>query len=186
MNINVFLSPTLLVDKIEYGFRKSFDIEVSKLHTSNRLDIDYRIDFLDSVINKGLSYEETLYFYFISDDRRGVKCDAKEMSEKFINLYHLINGEGIKKPLKIRKYKSEILNTYYLEKGEKHLAEFQNVSGYQLIEGAHRLAIFEFLGLKKIPVKLSKFKKFDIPNYTKFIRAHEKVYRDKISKLLKQ
>ena len=51
---------------------------------------------------------------------------------------------------------------------------------YQLIDGAHRLAIAEFLQYEKVPVKIIKPSSFEIPNYTDYIDIKEPEYKAKL------
>lgn len=52
----------------------------------------------------------------------------------------------------------------------------ENDSGFQLMDGAHRLAVAIFLKLNKIPVKIISPVGFEIPNYTEYINSKEKEY----------
>jgi len=53
---------------------------------------------------------------------------------------------------------------------------YDNKTGLQLIDGAHRLACALYLEIKEIPVRIYKPLSFEIPNYTDYIRSKEKDY----------
>ena len=56
-----------------------------------------------------------------------------------------------------------------------------NETGYQVINGAHRLAVALFLGFEKIPVKIYRSMSFEIPNYTDYIEIKEFEYLKRIN-----
>jgi len=70
-------------------------------------------------------------------------------------------------PIIVGKYNNSVLKTRHIIKGTKFWSEIQNKTGYQLIDGAHRLSIALFLQHKEIPVKVIRPLTFEIPNYTK-------------------
>jgi hypothetical protein len=156
-------------------------LPTKKLITNNRKDILYRIDFLNAVVKKKLSPKKSLYYQFVSDTNRSLKISADDMLNNFMTAYDKIKNEGIKKPISVGRYDSESINTRYILNNEKIWKVYRNESKYQLIDGAHRLAIAEFLQHDKVPVKIFKPSSFEIPNYTDYIDIKEAEYKDKMS-----
>ena len=68
----------------------------------------------------------------------------------------------------------------FTRKNLKFWNEYENQSGYQLIDGAHRLSIALFLNLDIIPVKIITAKGFEIPDYTQFLKLKREEYLKKI------
>ena len=151
-----------------------------KLITNNRKDILYRLDFLNETIKKKISPKKTLFYQFVSDTDRSLKISADDMIKNFTTAYHEIKNESIKKPISVGKYDSEFINTRYILNNQKIWKVYQNESKYQLIDGAHRLAIAEFLQYDKVPVKIFKPFSFEIPNYTDYIYIKEIEYKNKM------
>lgn len=60
------------------------------------------------------------------------------------------------------------------------MGRYKNQFGYQIIDGAHRLAIALFLNLDTIPVKIITAKGFEIPDYTQFLKLKREEYLKKI------
>ena len=54
--------------------------------------------------------------------------------------------------------------------------EMENITEYQLLDGAHRLAIALFKKMNEVPVKIIKPLGFEIPNYTEYLKYKEKEY----------
>ena len=98
------------------------------------------------------------------------------MVKNFTTLYYEIKNESIKKPIIVGKFDSEYINTRYFLNNQKIWKVYRNESNYQLIDGAHRLAIAEFLQYEEVPVKIIKPHSFEIPNYTDYIRIKEPEY----------
>jgi len=165
-----------ILEIIQQKFTKKNYIDPTLLLTESRKDIEYRVIFLHDVLEKGISYEKTKYFHFISDVDKGIMREPEISSNSFLQLYEDIKKNGIKEPLVVAKYNSNKINTRYILKEQKFWKEFENRTEYQLIEGAHRLAIAKYLNYDKIPVKIIKPLSFEIPNYTDYIKIKEKEY----------
>jgi len=168
-----------ILEIIQQKFTKKNYIDPTLLLTENRKDIEYRVIFLHDVLEKGISYEKTKYFHFISDVDKGIMREPEISSNSFLQLYEDIKKNGIKEPLVVAKYNSNKINTRYILKEQKFWKEFENRTEYQLIEGAHRLAIAKYLNYDKIPVKIIKPLSFEIPNYTDYIKIKEKEYLER-------
>ena len=168
-----------ILEIIQQKFTKKNYIDPTLLLTENRKDIEYRVIFLHDVLEKGISYEKTKYFHFISDVDKGIMREPEISSNSFLQLYEDIKKNGIKEPLVVAKYNSNKINTRYILKEQKFWKEFENRTEYQLIEGAHRLAIAKYLNYDKIPVKIIKPLSFEIPNYTDYIKMKEKEYLER-------
>ena len=75
---------------------------------------------------------------------------------------------------------SEFINTQYIINNQKIWKTYRNETKYQLIDGAHRLAIAEFLEHEEVPVKIFESHSFEIPNYTDYIDIMEPDYRTRL------
>lgn len=171
-----------IIDQINEKNSKLTYLSTSKLLTENRKDIEYRCIFLKEVIEKQEMPLKTLYGQFISDRDREFNLDAKLMTQNFIKLFYDIKNNGINNPLIIGKYDSKLIKTRYFLNGKKLWRNYQNKTGFQLIDGAHRLASALYLEIKEVPVKIYKPLSFEIPNYTDYIALKEKDYLDNIRK----
>ena len=165
-----------LFDPILEQFSQETYIAPELLMTKNRKDIEYRVQFLQEVNDMTKSPSQTLYYQFISDPDRGIIRDSNESSNEFLDMYNKIKKIGIKKPLLVAKYNSDYINTRHILKEKKFWKKYKNETGFQLVDGAHRLAIALYLELKEIPVKIIKSLSFEIPNYTDYIQLKEKDY----------
>ena len=163
-------------DRLKESTSQTTYLPTKKLITNNRKDILYRIDFLNEIINKKNSPKKTLYYQFASDADRTLPISGDDIINNFITAYHEIKNESIKKPITVGKFDSESINTRYILNNQKIWKVYRNESKYQLIDGAHRLAIAEFLQYEKVPVKIIKPHSFEIPNYTDYIRIKEPEY----------
>ena len=176
-----FIKKLLLkVDHLKESTSKTTYLPTKKLITNNRKDILYRIDFLNEIIKKKVSPKKTLYYQFVSDPNRALKISPDDMVKNFITAYHEIKNQSIKKSIPVGKYDSEFVNTRYILNSQKIWKVYRNESKYQLIDGAHRLAIAEFLQHDKVPVKIFKPYSFEIPNYTDYIGIKETEYKNQI------
>ena len=72
------------------------------------------------------------------------------------------------------------IKTRYILNGSKNWVDLPNENGYQVINGAHRLAVALFLNLDEIPVRIYRSLSFEIPNYTDYIRIKEPEYLKQI------
>lgn len=168
------------IDEISQKNAQIQTINPKHLLTKNRDDIIIRQNFLDEVINQQQNIEKTIYYQFISDKERGISRDPKLASKDFLKLYDEIKKNKICEPILVGKYNSPILKTRYLLKNLKYWNEYKNQFGYQIIDGAHRLAIALFLNLDTIPVKIITAKGFEIPDYTQFLKLKREEYLKKI------
>ena len=83
------------LDLIQQKSSKISFLSPNLLLTENRKDIEYRLQFLQDVFDKGLSANQTLYYHFISDDEKGVILDGESISKDFIVLYNSIKNNKI-------------------------------------------------------------------------------------------
>ncbi len=167
-------------DRLKESTSQTTYLPTKKLITNNRKDILYRIDFLNEIINKKNSPKETLYYQFVSDIDRSLSISADDMVNNFTTSYREIKNESLKNPITVGKFDSELINTRYILNGKKIWKTYRNENKYQLIDGAHRLAIAEFLQYEKVPVKIIKPSSFEIPNYTDYIDIKEPEYKAKL------
>ena len=167
-------------DRLKESTSQTTYLPTKKLITNNRKDILYRIDFLNEIINKKNSPKETLYYQFVSDIDRSLPISADDMVNNFTTSYREIKNESLKKPITVGRFDSELINTRYILNGKKIWKTYRNENKYQLIDGAHRLAIAEFLQYEKVPVKIIKPSSFEIPNYTDYINIKEPEYKAKL------
>jgi len=166
-----------LIDHINERFASTIYLDPKLILTENRKDIDYRIDFLNKTLNEKVDPAKTLYGEFISDKEREFNLDKKIMMEQFATLFEKIKGYGITKPLIVGKFDSDKLKTRYFHDGRKIWKNYKNYTGFQLIDGAHRLACAIFLELEQVPVKIYSPISFEIPNYTDYIELNEEKYK---------
>ena len=167
-------------DRLKESTSQTTYLSPKKLITNNRKDILYRIDFLNEVINKKNSPKQTLYYQFVSDIDRSLPISGDDMVNNFTTSYHEIKNESLKKPITVGEFDSEFINTRYILNNKKIWKTYTNESKYQLIDGAHRLAIAEFLEYEEVPVKIIKPISFEIPNYTDYIDIKEAEYKAKL------
>ena len=168
------------IDNITQKNSKIQRINPKQLLTKNRDDIIVRQNFLDEIINQQQNIKKTIYYQFISDKERGIVREPQQASKNFLKLYDEIKKNNICEPILVGKYNSPILKTRYLIKNLKFWNEYENQSGYQLIDGAHRLSIALFLNLDSIPVKIITAKGFEIPDYTQFLKLKREEYLKEI------
>lgn len=152
----------------------------TKLFTPNRLDIKYRINFLENVLLKNKSFKNTLYYQFVSDKDRNLFLNGDQLSKNFLNLSNEVKQNGIKTPIIVGKFNSKTIKTQYFINNKFNWKEFPNETGYQLIDGAHRLSLALFLKLDFIPVKIYSPLYFEIPNFTDYINVKENEYKQKL------
>jgi hypothetical protein len=165
-----------LIEIIQEKINKTTSLDPKNLYTENRKDIEYRVEFLQNIMEKKTPYEKTKYYHFISDTDKGITRNPNIASKEFLQLCENIKQNGILEPIIVGKYNNPVLKTRHIIKGTKFWSEIQNKTGYQLIDGAHRLAIALFLQHKKIPVKVIRPFTFEIPNYTSYLETKEKEY----------
>ena len=173
----------MLFDLIQQTSAKTSFMSPKILLTKNRKDIEYRIQFLKDVLHNGISPKQTLYYQFIADDDKNVILDAESVSKDFISLYNDIKKRKLFEPIAIGQYSKKNIKTRYILNGSKNWVDLPNENGYQVINGAHRLAVALFLNLDEIPVRIYRSLSFEIPNYTDYIRIKESEYLKKIKQI---
>jgi hypothetical protein len=168
------------VDHFREFFLPIKSLDPKKLFTSNRLDIEYRVNFLENILEKKIPFKNTLYYQFVSDKDRNLFLTGNELSKNFLQLSDEVNQYGIQKPIIVGKFETKTIKTQYSINGKFHWKEFRNETGYQLIDGAHRLSLALFLKLDSIPVKIYSPLYFEIPNFTDYIHLKEKKYKENL------
>ena len=146
-----------------------------KFKTKNRKDIDLNIKFLKKLLEQNIPIENTTYFMKRCENGISPKLQMKHLKHQ-LNLYEEIKKNGIKKPLIVARYKSPTIKIWNYANGvngEKIWKDFKNETGFQLIEGTHRLPIAIYLNLKKIPVKIYKPIFTQIPNFTEMYKLED-------------
>jgi len=162
------------IDNLKEKFSKITFLDPTLLLTENRYDISLRVDFLTEVIRDEQEANKTKYFKFITDKDKGIFRDHATVISNFLNLYYDIKNNDIVHPLLVGKYDSSKIPTRYILENQKFWFDIENKSGYQLMDGAHRLSIALFLEIPKIPVKIISPLAFEAPNYTQYIKQKEK------------
>lgn len=178
-NIPIHKKFLMLIDLIRQRSSKTSFLTPKLLLTENRKDIGYRIEFLRDVFDNGLSPQQTLYYQFISDNDKGVILNVETVSKNFISLYHNIKKNKMLEPIAIGQYSNKTIKTRYILNGKKIWKNYPNENGFQIINGAHRLAVALFLNFEKVPVRIYRSLSFEIPNYTDYIRIKEPEYKEK-------
>jgi hypothetical protein len=164
------------IDNVKIKCSKKNSLDPNLLLTENRQDINLRITFLEDIFQKNLKSENTKYFKFISDKDKGIRRDSKKSTENFRELIISIKEHNILEPILVGKYVKKKIQTRYIINNTKKWFEVENKTGFQLIDGAHRLSIALFLKFKTIPVKIIEPVGFEIPNYSEYIKHKEKEY----------
>ena len=85
-----------ILEIIQQKFTKKNYMHTNLLLTENRKDIEYRVIFLNDVLEKGIPYAQTKYYHFISDIDKGIIREPEISSNSFIQLYEDIKKNGIK------------------------------------------------------------------------------------------
>tara|TARA_A100001037_G_C14929359_1_gene535309 strand:- start:90 stop:683 length:594 start_codon:yes stop_codon:yes gene_type:complete len=165
------------IDHLREFFLPIKFLDPKKLLTLNRLDIEYRINFLNNVLEKNTPFQKTLYYQFVSDRERNLFLSGDDLSKNFLQLFEQVKQNGIQNPIIVGKYKSENIKTQYFLNKKFIWKKYKNQTGYQLIDGAHRLSLALFLELDYIPVKIYSPLYFEIPNFTDYIALKEKEYK---------
>jgi hypothetical protein len=139
-----------------------------KFVTKNRKDIDLTVKFFKNILEDKISIEETLFFKKRCQDGSSPK-NQKIHLKHLLDLCEEIKTNGMKKPIIVAKYNSPTIKIWKYSEGthgEKIWSDFKNETGFQLIEGTHRLPIAIYLKIDKIPVKIYKPIFTQIPNFT--------------------
>ena len=162
------------IDNLKEKFSKITFLDPKLLLTENRYDVSLRVDFLTEVIMNKQEADKTKYFKFITDKDKGIFRDHTNVISNFLNLYYDIKNNDIVSPLLVGKYDSSKIPTRYIFENQKFWFDIENKSGYQLMDGAHRLSVALFLEIPSIPVKIINSLAFEAPNYTQYIKQKEK------------
>lgn len=165
-----------LLDDFQEKFTSQKNLDPSLLLTDNRKDISLRIDFLTQVIKNNQDPKQTMYFKFISDPEKGILRESVFAIKHFLELFSDVKNNGIHTPILVSKFSSDMISTRYIQNNQKIWSKIQNKTGFQLMDGAHRLSVALFLKHDNIPVKIIKSFGFEIPNYTEFLKKKEKEY----------
>lgn len=154
-------------------FVKTEFIEPNKLRTKNRKDIDLYVKFLEDSLKKKKIIEDTEIFKKVVQN--GILPENIKLHlEHLLILCKNIEKNGIKKPIIVAKINSPIIKIWHLSNDKKIWKDFKNETGFQLIEGTHRLPIAIYLKLEKIPVKFYKPLLTQIPNFTEILQINDK------------
>jgi hypothetical protein len=164
------------IDNLKIKFVKTGVLNPNLLLTENRQDVNFRIKFLEDIFKNKIDPEKTQYFKFVSDKDKGIRRNSKESVEDFKKLFFSIEEYGILEPILVGKFEQNKIQTRYIINQIKKWFEIENKTKYQLMDGAHRLAIAIYLEFNTIPVKIIKPSGFEIPNYTEYINIKEKEY----------
>ena len=153
-----------LID-LQGKFVKTEFYDPKKFKTKNRKDIDLNVKFLEDVLERKIPIDETECF-----KKNCLIGDLPEIHmahmKHLLDLYEEIKEHGIKKPLIVAKFTSPTIKIWHWSNGEKIWKDFKNETGFQLIEGTHRLPIAIYLNLEKVPVKFYRPIFTQIPNFT--------------------
>lgn len=170
------------IDVLQEKFAIPKKIDPKKLFTKNRHDIKIRVEFLKDILENEKSIEQTMYFQFVSDEKRRERppLEAKEMCKNFLTLFKDVKKNGISKPVNVAKLNSLNVKTGYFFDGKQVWNDLPNETGYQLMNGAHRLAIATYLNFENIPAKIFTPIAFPFPNYTDYIILREEEYMKKM------
>lgn len=143
--------------------------------------IQYRIRFLQDVLEEHKSPNQTLYYHFMADEDQGIVSNPDMLCSRFIDLYNDIKKNGIKQPIPVGKYDEKIIKVRYILKGKKYWEDFVNEIGYQILGGGHRLAVAIYLNHKTVPVKIFKPSLlYEITNQSAYLELKENEYLKKI------
>ena len=181
-DISSFKKLLMVSDFFQQKFAKTSYVSPKSLLTKNRKDIEYRIDFLKDVLENQIAQDQTLYYQFIADDDKNVIMNAKKISDDFLELCSSVKKNGMREAISIGYYSTKNIKTRYILNHKKNWIEIENENGFQIINGAHRLAVALFLELEKIPVKIYRSLSFEIPNYTEYLKIKEPEYLEKLEK----
>ena len=158
---------------LKYNSREQ-EIKVENLITKNREDIKLRIKFLEEVIGNNKDYKETSYYWFIGDKQRWAHRNPKKACTKFEQLFRSLDRIGLEKPIAVCRPKSS-----FTVRDKSHDKDREMNTRFQLEDGAHRLAIFSYLGQEKIPCRLYTPMGRVFPDYTTYIKNRSEYYNRK-------
>lgn len=158
-----------IVIDLQGKFVKTEFHEPEKFITKNRKDIELNVKFLGDVLERQIRIEDTEIFKKRCLDEKSPEIHKLHM-EHFLELYEEIRENGMKKPIIVARYNSPIIKIWHWSDGEKIWTDFKNETGFQVVEGTHRLPIAIYLNIEKIPVKIYKPIFTQIPNFTKMLK----------------
>ena len=174
--INISIkSAANLINSLSKKTAKTANINPYILLTENRKDIDYQISFLKDVVNEKKDPRKTLYYAFLLDFCQSYNPD--ETCKDFLKLCHSIKKDGIREPIYITESTKNSFMASYFYNGKKYQKKYRNKTGYQIFDGAKRLAIAIFENHQKIPCRIFKPVSFEIHDYTCYIKRNEKLFR---------
>jgi ParB-like chromosome segregation protein Spo0J len=87
-----------------------------------------------------------------------------------------IKENGIQEPVIVARYNSPKIPARMVIDGDENWYHIENETGYQLVDGAHRVAIASNLGYELIPAYVVNSIWLDVPHYTNFINWREDEY----------
>jgi len=171
-----------VLDILLEKFAKIQKIDPNKLLTKNRIDLKLRIEFLKDILEKKKSIDQTMYYQFVADNKRKElpPHEAQKMCLEFLSLFEDIKKHGISKPLNVAKLNSLNVKISYFYDGKRIWDEIPNETGYQLMNGAHRLAIAMYLNSEKIPAKIFTPLSYPFQNHTDYVKLRETEYLKKM------
>jgi hypothetical protein len=164
------------IDHLKEYFLFTKSLDPAKLFTENRLDIQYRVNFLKNIFDDKSKFKNTLYYQFVSDMERNLFLTGDELTQNFLKLIEDVKLHGIQDPIIVGNYKTKMIKTQYSIDGQFYWKDYPNKTGYQLIDGAHRLSLALFLNINPITVKIYSPLYFEIPNFTDYIHLKEQKY----------
>lgn len=146
-------------------------IKTEKLITKNRADIELRVEFLKDVLDEGKSFHKTTYYWFIGDENRWAYREPEKACKEFLSLFKDIKKNELRSPITVCKPRSS-----FVIEDKTHNDKKQIKTKYQLQDGAHRLAIFKYLGRDDVPCRVYSpiLKKY--PDYTNYIKKRRNFY----------
>ena len=163
----------IAIVKIQRVLQHPKMMDMDKLITKNRLDLNLRIKFLEEVIGKGKKYSETRYYKFIKIPRGdGLNEDPEAISGQFIGLYESIRKNGFNGYFIVAKTnRFNLVETVFRDC--RKISDEKIRFKYQLVGGAHRFAACKFLGHEKIRVKVIRTPFLNFPDMTSFIKRYK-------------
>jgi hypothetical protein len=170
------------LDVLQEKFAKINKIDTDKLLTENRLDLKLRVEFLKDILETKKLIKQTMYYQFVSDNKRKElpPHEPEKMCKDFLSLFEDIRKNGISKPLNVAKLDSTTVKISYFYDGKRIWDSIPNKSGYQLMNGAHRLAIAKYLNFETVPAKIFTPMSYPFQNHTNYLKLREKDYLKKM------
>lgn len=174
INISV-KSAASLITSLSKKTAKTADISPNLLLTENRGDIRYQISFLQDVIKEKKDPRKTIYYAFLLDFCQSPNPD--EICRNFLKLHSSIKKYGVREPICITESAKDSFIASCSYNGKKYQKKYRNKTGYQVHDGAKRLAIAIFERYPKIPCRIFNPVGFNIHDYSSYINRNEKLFR---------